>query len=239
MTTTLFPLTKAGFAIVTIVYFILLVREIQRALKVSAIDESRKKRFINLIIFSLIGWAAFVAVWSLSGMLSNFSLFPLNMGPILAIPLLISIGFTFFSKTFSEVLSHIPQHRLAYLQSFRIFVEILIWMLFVDNLLPIQMTFEGRNFDVISGITGIIVGYLSSQGKLSRTVLIIWNIVCLALLINIVTIAVLSMPVPFRVFMNEPSNTIVGQFPISLLPAMLVPLAYILHFFSLQKLFKK
>jgi hypothetical protein len=238
MTTTLFPLTQAGFAIVTIVYFFLLLREIQRAVKASAIEESKKKKFITSIIVALVGWAVFVAVWSFSGMLGNFSLFPFNMGPVLVIPLIATIIFT-FSKTFTEVLSHIPQHRLAYLQSFRIFVEILIWMLFVDNLLPVQMTFEGRNFDVISGITGVIVGYLSSQGKLSRTVLIIWNIACLGLLINIVTIAILSMPVPFRLFMNEPSNTVVGQFPISLLPAMLVPLAYMLHFFSLRKLFKK
>jgi hypothetical protein len=238
MTTTLFPLTKAGFAIVTIVYFFLLLREIQRAVKVAAIDEPRKKKFITSIIAALVGWFVFVAVWSFSGMLGNFSLFPLNMGPVLVIPLITTIVFT-FSKTFTEVLSHIPQHRLAYLQSFRIFVEILIWMLFVDNLLPVQMTFEGRNFDVISGVTGVIVGYLSSKGKLSRTLLIIWNIACLGLLINIVTIAILSMPVPFRVFMNEPSNTVVGEFPISLLPAMLVPLAYMLHFFSLRKLFKK
>jgi hypothetical protein len=238
MTTTLFPLTKAGFAIVTIVYFFLLLREIQRAVKVSAIEESKKKKFITSIIVALVGWVVFVAAWSFSGMLGDFSLFPLNMGPILVIPLIATLVFT-FSKTFTEVLSHIPQHRLAYLQSFRIFVEILIWMLFVDNLLPVQMTFEGRNFDVISGITGVIVGYLSSRGKLSRTKLIIWNIACLGLLINIVTIAILSMPVPFRVFMNEPSNTVVGQFPISLLPAMLVPLAYMLHFFSLRKLFKK
>jgi hypothetical protein len=238
MTTTLFPLTKAGFAIVTIVYFFLLLREIQRAVKVAAIDEPKKKKFMTSIIAALLGWVVFVTVWSLSGMLGNFSLFPLNMGPVLVIPLIATIVLT-FSKTFTEVLSHVPQHRLAYLQSFRIFVEILIWMLFVDNLLPVQMTFEGRNFDVISGVTGVIVGYVSSQGKLSRTVLIIWNIACLALLINIVTIAILSMPVPFRVFMNEPSNTVVGQFPISLLPAMLVPLAYMLHFFSLRKLFKK
>jgi hypothetical protein len=238
MTTTLFSLTKAGFAIVTLVYFLLLVREIQRAVKVSAIKESKKKRFVNSLIIALVGWAVFVAVWSLSGMMSDFSIFPLNMVPILIIPFIASLVFT-FSKTFTEVLSYIPQHRLTYLQSFRIFVEILIWMLFVDNLLPIQMSFEGRNFDVISGITGVLMGYLSSKGKLSRTALIIWNIVCLCLLINIVTIAILSMPVSFRVFMNEPSNTIVAQFPISLLPAMLVPLAYTLHFFSLRKLFKK
>ncbi len=238
MTTNLFPLTQGGFTIVTIVYLFLLVRELQRAVKLATFDESKKKRFIRSVIVAFLGWAAFVAIWSTSGTMDNFSLFPFNMVPILVIPLIATIAFT-FSKTFSEVLSHLPQHVLLYLQSFRIFVEILIWMLFLDNLLPIQMTFEGRNLDVISGVTGLIMGYLPSQGKLPRISLNIWNIACLGLLINIVTIAILSMPVPFRVFMNEPANTIVAHFPVSLLPGMLVPLAYTLHFFSLRKLFKK
>jgi hypothetical protein len=47
------------------------------------------------------------------------------------------------------------------------------------------------------------------------------------------------MPTPFRVFMNEPSNTIVAKFPIVWLPALLVPLAYGLHFLSLRQYWRK
>jgi hypothetical protein len=117
-----------------------------------------------------------------------------------------------------------------------VFVEILIWMLFIQNLLPVQMTFEGRNFDILAGLTAPIMSYLAFQNKVSKMVLIIWNIACLGLLINIVSVAILSMPTPLQYFHNEPANTIVTVFPISLLPAFLVPLAYMQHFFSLRLL---
>ena len=53
---------------------------------------------------------------------------------------------------------------------------------------------------------------------------------------NIVVIAVLSMPTPIRYFMNEPANVIVGQFPFILLPGVLVPIAYAMNIFSLRQL---
>jgi hypothetical protein len=118
-------------------------------------------------------------------------------------------------------------------------VEVLLWALYASALLPIQMTFEGRNFDIITGVTAVLLttrlsGFMLLD-KLPRFVIILWNIMGLGLLINIVAIAILSMPTPFRYFMNEPANTIVTLFPISLLPAFLVPLAYMLHILSLRK----
>ena len=125
---------------------------------------------------------------------------------------------------------------LTQLQVFRVFVEIVFWLLFVQNLLPKQMTFEGRNFDIIAGITSLLAAqfFLNSRGWM-----IAWNIIGLGLLINIVSIAILSMPTSRRIFENEPANTIVTQFPFIFLPTFLVPLAYILHFISLKKLFMK
>jgi hypothetical protein len=67
-------------------------------------------------------------------------------------------------------------------------------------------------------------------------VAIIYNFVSLALLVNIVATAILSTPYPFRVFMNEPANTIVAYFPFVLLPSFLVPIAYFMHFISLRQL---
>jgi hypothetical protein len=98
------------------------------------------------------------------------------------------------------------------------------------------MTFEGRNFDVLSGLTAPLIAFLAFRNQLPKSVLIAWNLICLGLLINIVTVAVLSMPTPFRYFMNEPANTIVAQFPISWLPTFLVPLAYMLSFISIRQL---
>lgn len=198
-------LAQIGFVILSIVYLGLLIREFRTALHLAGFDEVKKKTLINRILITLIGWAAFVSLWSLSGIMKNFSLFPFNIAPIMVIPLVAVIVIT-LSPTFTELLRHIPRHHIIRLQSFRFFVELLLWALFVAGNLPIQ---------------------------------IIWNIACLGLLMNIVTVAIMSMPGPLLVFDNEPRNTIVAVFPISWLPGLLVPLAYTLHFFSLRQLLKK
>lgn len=187
------------------------------------------------MLIGVLAWLVVVSVLSLSGFLQDFTSLPPRLMIVLLIPL-ISIILITRSKVLGEILRHIPPRNLLRFQVFRVFVEILLWMLFVENLLPEQMTFEGRNFDVVAGALGPIVAYGFSK---NRTVMIVYNFVGLALLLNIVTIAVLSIPTPFRVFMNEPANTIVAYFPIVLLPAFLVPLAYTLHFFSLKQLFNK
>jgi len=235
MNATLHLVIQIGFGLITIVFFSLLVVEIRKGLAKSSIDPQRQKRIFNRMVTGLIVWTIFVSVWSLSGRMGDFTQFPFNMMPVLAIPLIASVIIV-FSKTFKEIFQHIPQQNLIRLQSFRILVEILLWALFINEAAPIQMTFEGRNFDVLSGISALLVAYLVSRNSISKTALVIWNLACLGLLINIVTVAILSMPSFMRTFMNEPANTIVAQFPVSWLPGLLVPLAYVLHFFSLRQL---
>jgi len=126
------------------------------------------------------------------------------------------------------------------MQSFRIFVEVLIWLAFLSNILPVQMSFEGRNFDIISGILALPVGYfLLKRKNFSPKLAIAFNIIGIVLLLNILIVAVLSMPTSFRYFMNEPSNSLVATFPFILLPGVLVPIAYSMHIFSLRQLLLK
>ena len=231
-------LTQIGFIALTVIFYYFLIQEFKTALPKTTLPESQQKKFINNFIFILIGWAAVVSALSLTGVLGKFEIFPFNVGPLLIIPLILIILFT-FSRSLREVLPHIHPARIIRLQVFRVFVEILLWLLFIDNLLPVQMTFEGRNFDVLSGLTAPLIAFLAFRNKLSKPVLIIWNLICLGLLINIVAIAILSMPTPFRYFMNEPANTIVAEFPISWLPTFLVPLAYLLSFISIRQLTMK
>ncbi len=224
-----------GFPVITLIFYGLGLSELKKALQRSSFDESKKKRVFNRVLISLIAWAVFTSAWTLSGMMQNFNRFPLNVVPVFAIPLITSLIIT-FSKTTKELLPHVAPQAIIRLQSFRIFVELVIWLLFIEQMLPIQMTFEGRNLDVLSGITAVIVAWLAANQKMSKTLLTIWNIACLGLLINILTVAILSMPTPFQYFFNEPMNLAVTKFPYAFLPAFLVPLAYLLHFFSLKQL---
>lgn len=213
-----------GFVVLTILFFWLLLRLFRPA--VSA------KAFRNMTI-AFVGWGIFLSIWSISGMAGRFDLFPLNMAPVLVVPFVSIIIFTFLPAT-RRALAQIEPRSIARLQVFRVFVELLLWALFVQNLLPVQMTFEGRNFDVISGLTAPVAALLFVRSKWAMA---IWNLLCLGLLINIVTVAIMSMPGPLRVFQNEPANTIVAEFPFILLPGMLVPLAYGLSFLSLRQIF--
>lgn len=231
---TLYAIAQGGFLLLTVIFVCLLLWEIRKALRLTGWDGDGKKKYFRWLIISLIAWAAFISGWSLSGKMSDFSIFPFNLMPVILIPIIVAIFFI-SSKKFGEVLAHIPPANLIRLQSFRFFVEVLLWMLFIAELLPIQMTFEGRNWDILAGFSAPILAVLAAKGRISPTGLVIWNVICLGLLLNIVIIAMLSTPSPWRVFTNEPANFIVTYFPISWLPGFLVPLAYYLHFMSIRQ----
>lgn len=228
-------IAQLGFVLITVVYFWLFLRELQKGMKLACRTTPLEKNMVTRALVMLMLWCAFVSIWSGAGMMADFSIFPLNFMPVLVIPLVTAI-LSLFSKGLGEVLKHIPVQNLIRLQSFRFFVELLLWALFIAGVVPEQMTFEGRNFDILAGITAPVMAWLAARQKLPRGALIAWNLICLALLVNIVSVAILSTPSPWRIFMNEPANTIVAYFPVSWLPGFLVPLAYTLHFFSLRQL---
>jgi hypothetical protein len=233
-----YTVTQVGFVATTIIFYGLLLIQLRKSLALTSFTESKQKKVFNGTLVALIGWAVVTAALSLTGILSDFSTFPPKILIALVIPL-VAIIWAVRTKEVKEILWHTPPQSIIWIQSFRIVVEILLWRLFVDNLAPVQMTFEGRNFDVLSGLTAIVVALLVTRQKIAAPLVIAWNFAGLALLVNIVTIAILSMPTPLRVFMNEPANTIVTKFPIVWLPALLVPLAYGLHFLSLRQYWRR
>ncbi len=227
-------ITGLLFILLTILCFYFVYRGLNKAL--IANQDNRAKKKSRLFLTGVAVWAGILFALSYTGILLDFSVFPPYMLIVLIIPLIITLRLSFSSK-FSKLLAIIPTEWLIYIQSFRIIVELLLWMLFVEELLPIQMTFEGRNWDILVGITAPLILLLSERShKYRKSILVGWNIIGLLLLLNIVVIALLSMPTPVRQFMNEPANTIVATFPYVLLPGFLVPLAYSMHIFSLKQL---
>ena len=196
----------------------------------------RQKIFfgITLIIFA---WAATLTVLSYKGFFADFSKIPPRIVLALLIPLPFILLFC-YSKTGTQLLQLVPPQWLVLMQSFRIFVELLLWFAFLANKLPIQMCIEGRNYDVLTGILAIPIAWLLvNKRSYSSKMAIAFNVLGIFLLLNIVVIAIFSMPVSFRYFMNEPSNALIAQFPFILLPGVLVPIAYSFHIFSLRQAF--
>jgi hypothetical protein len=131
----------------------------------------------------------------------------------------------------------VPLASVVTLQAFRIAVEWLLHRFYVEGLVPVQMTYAGRNFDIVSGATGLVLGLWLLAGRSApHGVLLAWNLLSLGLLINIVTVAVLSTPVPFRQFLEGPPNLLPSTFPYVWLPSFLVQLALGSHLLVFRKL---
>jgi len=92
--------------------------------------------------------------------------------------------------------------------------------------------------DILAGITAPIVGFFGvSKSKMGKTSLLVWNFVCLGLLLNIVINAILSAPSPFQQFGFDQPNVAILNFPFSWLPAFIVPLVLFAHLAAIRKLF--
>jgi hypothetical protein len=213
----------------------LLLIGLKAALKKTGWERSRQKKIFFLTGAVILPWIALLLAGSYNGFFADFSTLPPRPALAILIPLPFVLLFA-FSKKGTQLLQSIPSHWLVYMQSFRIVVELLLLFAFINNKLPIQMTFEGRNFDVVTGVLALPVGYLLMRKKSNaKKLAVAFNIIGLLLLLNVLVIAVLSMPTPLRQFINEPALTLVAQFPFILLPGVLVPLAYTLHIFSLRQ----
>lgn len=151
-------------------------------------------------------------------------------------PTVLTILVVFLTRKGRQFTDSLPLKQLTYLNTVRIPVE-LLYGLFLYKAVPELMTFEGRNFDILAGITAPFIAYFGlTQTKLSRPTLLIWNVICLGLLLNIVVNALLSAPSPIQQFAFDQPNTAVLNFPFSWLPTFIVPIVLFGHLASIRQL---
>ena len=101
------------------------------------------------------------------------------------------------------------------------------------------MTITGRNYDLLVPISALLI-YLwmrnREPGAAARRWLVAWNVVGIAVLLNTVATAILSLPTPRQAFAFDAPLVTPALFPFYLLPVFMVPLALSLHVFALLKL---
>jgi len=152
------------------------------------------------------------------------------------LPALVVIAVAFATSTGRRLISALPLFRLTWIHSVRIAVELILWALFLQRAVPELMTFEGRNLDIVAGVTAPFVAVGIVKNWFTSRMLLIWNLICLALLFNIVTIAVLSVPSPLQQFGFDQPNRAVLIFPFTMLPAYVVPMVLFSHLVAIWRL---
>jgi hypothetical protein len=184
-------------------------------------------------------WLLLQSALGISGFYSNIDSMTSRF-PLLVAPPMIFFIFLFLSKKGKAFIDNLDISTLTIFHIIRIPVEITLLLLFIEKTIPEAMTFEGRNFDIFSGLSAPAIYYFAFVNrKIGPTVLIIWNAACIVLLLNVVSSAVLSLPGRYLQFGFEQPNIAVGFFPFLLLPALLVPLALFSNAAAIRQLLIK
>ncbi len=192
------------------------------------------------IIVGLIVWLIIQAILTLKNTYnSDTNSFPPKILLFGILPPIFTIIVLFSMKKGRQFIDNLSLTKITYLNIVRIPVEIVLFWLFLNNAIPELMTFEGRNFDIIAGITAPIIAYCGlAKGKINHKIILVWNFVCLGLLINIVINAFFSAPSPVQKFAFEQPNIAILNFPFSWLPTFIVPVVLFGHLVSIRQLLR-
>lgn len=181
-------------------------------------------------------WIVIQAILGWQGFYRNYEAWPPHFLVAVIPPNLVTV---YLLIRHQRLLCALPLRLLTFLHIVRIPVEIILFGLCEANYIPRQMTYEGRNFDILAGMTGPFMAIVAFRGGINKRLLLIWNLIALALLINIVANAILSAPFPFQQFAFEQPNVAVFYFPFIWLPAVIVPIVLFSHVTSIVHLLKR
>lgn len=196
------------------------------------VTQQRAPIFVLLSVL----WLATQATLSLNGFYQDTRSLPPKFLLAPVPPVLFLVVLFFASRQFLERLS---AEWLTYLHVIRIPVELVLLWLYYAGTIPREMTFEGRNFDVLIGITAPFMAYFGyTQVRLTKPILLIWNVIGLLFLGNVVLHGILALPSPFQVYAFQQPNIAVLNFPFIWLPSYIVPLVLMAHVVSIRQLLK-
>ena len=192
----------------------------------------------NTLVTGLIALAAFQAILGLNGFFLVDALPPRFL--FLIGPGFILILLAFLTPAGRKLINRFDLVKYTYLHTIRVPVEFVLFGLFIIGTVPESMTFEGRNYDIFSGLSAPFIAYFGFQkGKLNNKWLLIWNIICLILVLQVVITGILSAPTPLQLWAYDQPNVGVFYFPFLWLPGIVVPIVIFGHLVAIRALVTK
>jgi len=216
--------------------YIPIIFELTTLLTILFFYEASNKSKVALLI--LLTWIMVQALISNTGFYTVTDTLPPRF-LLLVFPPLVTIVLLFTLLKGRFFINHLDIKLLTLLHVVRIPVELVLYWLFIYKQVPGLMTFEGRNFDILAGLSAPVIYYWGYvKQKISQRIILVWNIVCLVLLLNIVVNAVLSTPVSFQQFAFDQPNVAILYFPFIWLPGCIVPLVLFSHLVVIKRILK-
>lgn len=227
------PLEQA-FTVLPIVLTVLLVTGVFIAWRRTG--GSRRWSFLVAAVVALGLFVWMAATYAAATLrLLHFDTVPPTMMVVFVLLLVLAVGVG-VSPVGRRLAAGLPLAILVGVQAFRLPLELMMHRAYEVGLMPRQMSYSGLNFDIVTGITALIVAVLVAAGRAGFRTVRAWNVVGTLLLVNIVVIAWLSAPTPWRVFREGPANVWVSTAPYIWLPTVMVAFAILGHIVVFRRL---
>ncbi|HYE20900.1 MAG TPA: hypothetical protein VEA69_20810 [Tepidisphaeraceae bacterium] len=139
----------------------------------------------------LLVWVALTSIPVATGLLAA--------SPMPRIPLyfaainLAAVAFA-FSRLGRALTLGLPLAALVAFQAFRLPLEFVLHGWADRGVIPPTMTWTGQNFDIVTGLLALLLAPFANR---SHTVAWAFNLIGLALLLNVMRVAMMSSPLPF------------------------------------------
>jgi hypothetical protein len=220
-------LVTAGFVVLPLLVAAGFVFACDRAARHLDEPAATRRRRTAAVGAAVLVWLLATGVVGTSGVLRRTDGTPPPFAFLVLAVAVLGLGLP-LSRLGALLVAGLPLSVLVGFQAFRLPLELLMHRAYTEGSLPVQMTYSGRNFDVLTGMTAIFLGAWLAVGRVPRWVIAAWNLAGFALLANIVGVAILSTPL-FAAFGPQHVNDLVTYPPFVWLPAVLVLAAFIGH----------
>lgn len=192
---------------------------------------------IPTMVFLLL-WSALFAIIGYTGFFTDTAQIPPRFIFMIGPAVLVTILF-FITRKGRSIIDRMDLRALTLVHVVRLPVEIILMLLAIYKTVPEEVTFEGRNFDIIMGLTALPMAWLIFKKNQSKKVLLWWNILGLILLMNVVIHGILALPFPFQQYSFGQPNVAMLHAPYLLLPGLIVPIVMFSHLAAIRLLLKK
>jgi hypothetical protein len=185
-------------------------------------------------LIALVAWF-FVTIWlGLSGALGSTGKPPVGLGAAIGIPLLVFALDARLGGPLSRAFSRIDLATLTALQTFRV-AGVFFLIAWSQGTLPGAFAFPAGIGDIAIGVAApFVAAAVTGRQRGHLTLAVIFNLAGVVDLVTAVSAGVTHSSSALGFLAGSVTTDRLGHYPFSLIPTFFVPLALVLHGFSLR-----
>jgi hypothetical protein len=189
------------------------------------------KRPPTAIALAFAGWLTLTGLLAGSGRFADFTARPPLLPLVVVGAMIGAVGFA-RSRYGRAIIDYVP---LIVFHTFRFVLELAMNQASNEQVMPRAMSFHGYNFDIITGVTALLLAVALHRNWAPRWVVLAWNIMGLVFLVIVAGVAIATTPL-FEALGPSQRNTWIAHAPFIWLPTVLVPAALAGHLMIFAKL---